>query len=179
MRRLIPFVCAVTMVVALGCNSRPEGMISVTSAGSLQLQHEIFWTQETMDWDVRVDCTRSGSVGHQTLHVSAYDNTFRDGLFLDLRVQEFSGNGDYVRTENQPLSALRLTLTDDLTDTWTLDTSSGGACDFTIDSAGRTGTYTCTDVYGWVSETLTFADIEISGEWSCTGIYWEDDPLTE
>jgi len=89
------------------------------------------------------------------------------------------GNGDYVRTENQPLSALRLTLTDDLTDTWTLDTSSGGACDFTIDSAGRTGTYTCTDVYGWVSETLTFADIEISGEWSCTGIYWEDDPLTE
>ncbi len=177
MRRLIILSCATGLFLALGCNSRPEGMVTLDSGGSLQIQHEIFWTHEHMDWDVRVDCGLSGSLGHKTLHVSAYDNTFRDGLTLDLRIQEYSGNGDYVRTENQPVAALSLTLTDDATDTWFLDSTGGGACEFTIDSRGRDGTYHCTDVHGWVSETLTFDDIEITGEWACTGVYWEDDPL--
>lgn len=179
MRRLIFLTCVAALFLGAGCDSRPEGMVSIDSAGSLQIQHEIHWTQEMMDWDVRVDCNLSGSFGHQTLHISAYDNTFRDGLVLDLRIQEFDGNGDYVRTENQPLSALSLVLTDDASDVWTLDSGGGGACEFTIDSRGRTGSYHCTDVYGYVSETLTFDDIEITGEWACTGVYWEDDPLAE
>ena len=179
MRRIITVTCVVAFLFAAGCNSRPEGMVSIDSGGSLQLQHQIFWTQEHMDWDVRVDCTLTGSVGHETLHVAAYDNTFRDGLTLDLRVQEFDGNGDYVRTENQPQAALVVTLVDDLTDTWTLDTLGGGVCEFTIDARGREGTYTCTDVYGYVNDTLTFADVEVVGDWACTGLFWADEPTRD
>jgi len=164
------------LLFLFGCDSRPEGVLTVDATGRLELQHEISWIHERMEWDVRVDCLMTGSFGHRTLMISAYDNTFRDGLFIDLQIQEFEGNGLYTRTDTQPVEALALELVDDATSTWSLNTAGGGSCAFDISNGGRVGSYDCEDVAGSVTDAYVFDDVNVSGEWLCTGLYWTDSP---
>lgn len=157
-----------------GCDARPEGVVTVETSGSLELIHTVHFTTESQDWDLRVDCFMEGSLARETLHVRAYDNTFEDGLTIDFYVDDFDGDGNYHRTFNQPNPALLLSLWDDDTDDWTLDTASGGVCDFVIESGGRVGTVECADVAGDASGLLAFDDVQLSGCWTCTGLYWND-----
>jgi hypothetical protein len=180
MTRFIAACVALSMLLlASGCNSRPEGTLTVAATGRLELQHEIYWSHEHMDWDVRVDCLMTGEYGHETLLISAYDNTYRDGLVVNIQLQEFDGDGQYTRTQSQPLEAFSLSLYDDETSTWSLSTAGGGACVFVIEHGGRSGSYDCTDVHGSVTDTHSFDDSHVQGEWLCTGVYWTDSYVSE
>ena len=174
MYRIMALLWTLLALSTSGCDSRPEGMLTIDSTGRLELQHEIYWSHEHMEWDVRVDCLMSGSYGHETLMVSAYDNTYRDGLNIELQLQEYQGDGIYTRTQTQPQEAFSLQLLDDETSEWDLGTAGGGACIFEISRGGRVGTYDCQEVYGSVTDTYEFDDVHVQGEWLCTGLYWTD-----
>ncbi len=166
---------AAALLATGGCNSRPEGQIVIQSEGTLNLEHEIYWDHTSHEWDVRVDCLVGGSLGHRDLTIAAYDNTFRDGLAIELTIQEFIGSGEYVRTDNQPEPTVQLLLLDDQTDTWRLDSSYGGSCSYSIDSGGREGSYDCQSIPGVVEGTsLDFDDVHLQGSWTCTGLYRDD-----
>ncbi len=176
MTRILLVAITSAVLFASGCDPSPEGQIDFTSQGSLAVEHSIRWDHQSHEWDVRVDCELYGSFAEETLHISAYDNTFADGLTIDLRIQEFSGNGDYTRTENQPQSTLQLTLLDTVSDTWVLDTRDGGYCNYSIESKGRVGTFSCLDVTGMVDQTaMAFDDVTMEGSWTCTGLYLGSD----
>ncbi len=175
MRNTLAVLCTTLIAASLGgCDARPEGQLHVETSGSLELIHTVRFTTESQDWDLRVDCLLEGGLRSQTLHVRAYDNTFEDGFDIDLFIDDFESDGSYHRTFNQPNPALWLTLVDDDTDRWTLDTSGGGTCDFEVEYGGRQGTYECEDVAGDASGAATFEDVAVSGSWTCTGLYWND-----
>lgn len=176
MTKLLFLAFTSAILFAAGCDPSPEGQIDFTSTGSLAIEHSIRWDDQSHEWDVRVDCELYGSFSEETLHISAYDNTFADGLTIDLRVQEFSGNGDYTRTENQPQSTLQLSLLDTVADNWVLDTAQGGYCNYVIESGGRVGSFSCLDVPGMVEQTaMAFDDVILEGTWTCTGLYLGSD----
>ena len=65
MHRTIATTCALLFVLATGCDSRPEGAVRIDSVGTLELHHEIYWTHESVAWDVGVECLMSGNTGLQ------------------------------------------------------------------------------------------------------------------
>jgi hypothetical protein len=178
MRLALPI--AVLLLLATGCTTETShgyyGEFSLmTFAASdpgtgwgVSLTHDIFWDgEDATDFEVRCSETEEG--GERILQFTARDETFEQGFEFGMRLQPFTGNGQYLVDDTLDDLGLEVSVVT-AEQTFDLATSRSGSCNVTISNDDLVGDFSCSDAEEYVNYVQDDLPFTVKGHWECATI---------